>query len=53
MTATDNQQNEVMGNSPQQGSTNEMYGNMGGGMENIGMMEPMAANDALGGFTRF
>jgi len=53
MTATDNQQNEVMGNSPQQGSTNEMYGNMGGGMENIGMMEPLAANDALGGFTRF
>jgi hypothetical protein len=53
MTATDNQQNEVMGNSPQQGSTNEMYGNMGGGMENIGMMEPLAANDAIGGFTRF
>ncbi len=52
MTATDNQQNEVMGNSPQQGSTNEMYGNTGG-MENFGMMEPLAANDALGGFTRF
>ena len=51
MSATQNHQNEVMGQAPpnegNNGANNDMYNNMGG------MMEPMAANDALGGFTSF
>ena len=51
MSATQNHQNEGMGQAPpnegNNGANNDMYNNMGG------MMEPMAANDALGGFTSF
>jgi len=59
MTATQNHQNEVMNQNPQQqqngGANNYMYNSMGyqGPGEQMGMMEPMAANDALGGFTSF
>lgn len=59
MTATENQQNEVMSHNPQQhGASNDMYNSMGYQAppqqnDSMGMMEPMAANDALGGFTSF
>lgn len=61
MTATQNHQNEVMNQNPQQqngGANNDMYNSMGyqGPGNQMGMMEPMepiAANDALGGFTSF
>lgn len=54
MSATQNQQNEVMTHKEESntGSSNDMYNSMGyAGPQ--GMMEPMAANDALGGFTSF
>ena len=59
MTATQNHQNEVMEQAPQHqqqnGASNDMYNSMGyqGQGNQMGMMEPMAANDALGGFTSF
>ena len=58
MTATQNHQNAVMEQAPQQqqnGASNDMYNSMGyeGPVNQMGMMEPMAANDALGGFTSF
>lgn len=58
MNATQNHQNEVMGQASQNGgASNDMYNNGGfaGPQDNGmgGMMEPMAANDALGGFTSF
>jgi hypothetical protein len=59
MTATENQQNEVMGQAQQQqeaghGAGNDMYNSMGfAGPQDMGMMEPIAANSALGGFTSF
>lgn len=64
MTATQNQHNEMMGQSQQQmetsnnGASNDMYNTSGftGGQNNGmggGMMEPIAANDALGGFASF
>jgi hypothetical protein len=55
MSATNNQQNEAMSNNPQQNEeANNMYNNMGfqGPMDG-GMMEPLAANDMMGGFTHF
>jgi hypothetical protein len=57
MSATQNHQNEAMEQSSQQqnGASNDMYNSMGyqGPGNQMGMMEPMAANDALGGFTSF
>ena len=60
MSATQNHQNEVMSHNPQQqnGASNDMYNSMGYQAppqqnDSMGMMEPMAANDALGGFTSF
>ena len=57
MSATQNHQNEVMEQAPQQqnGASNDMYNSMGyqAPGNQMGMMEPMAANDALGGFTSF
>lgn len=62
MNATQNHNNEVMGQpqAPQQqpnantGASNDMYNSMGfAGPQDMGMMEPIAANDALGGFTSF
>ena len=57
MSATQNHQNEVMEQAPQQqnGASNDMYNSMGyqAPGNQMGMMEPMDANDALGGFTSF
>jgi len=57
MSATQNEQNEVMNHNPQQstGADNNMYNSMGyqAPASQMGPMEPMAANDALGGFTSF
>ena len=57
MSATQNHQNEVMEQAPpqQNGASNDMYNSMGyqAPGNQMGMMEPMAANDALGGFTSF
>jgi hypothetical protein len=55
MNATENQQNEVMQQQPtESGTSNNMYNDMGYQSQgNMGMMEPLAANDALGGFTSF
>jgi hypothetical protein len=55
MNATENVQNEVMQQQPNSsGASNDMYNNMGyAGPQDSGIMEPMAANDALGGFTSF
>jgi hypothetical protein len=52
MSATNNQQNEAMSNT-QQNEENNMYGMGFQGPMDGGMMEPIAANGALGGFTHF
>ena len=56
MNATENQQNEVEQFFLTNGiwNNNNMYNDMGYQSQgNMGMMEPLAANDALGGFTSF
>tara|TARA_B100000674_G_C37669676_1_gene836429 strand:- start:62 stop:769 length:708 start_codon:yes stop_codon:yes gene_type:complete len=54
MSATENVQNEVTNEQQHSGASNDIYNSMGYNQPNIiEPMEPLAANDALGGFTSF
>ena len=54
MSATEHVQDEVMNGQQQAGASNDMYNSMGYNQPTImEPMEPLAANDALGGFTSF